>query len=150
MTIKEQIQKDFLVALKAKDERAKSALNSIKAKITESEKANNNIGLTDAETIKVLIKAVKQREESQKIYEDAGRTELASIECDEASVLRRYMPAQMSESEIKSAVEVILSTMNATAPRQALVGKTIGEFNKRFPGLADISVVKAIIESTLK
>ena len=77
MTIKERIQQDFILAMKAKDENAKSALSGVKSKITEAEKAKSNEALTDDEVIKVLTKAIKQREESQKIYEEAGREELA-------------------------------------------------------------------------
>ena len=63
MTLKEQIQKDFVVAMKAKDENAKSALSSLKAKITEAEKAGFSQNLNDEEVVKVLVKAIKQREE---------------------------------------------------------------------------------------
>ena len=110
-TLKETIQEHFVVAMKAKDENAKSALSGIKAKITEAEKANGNNELTDAEVIKVLTKAIKQRRESQEIYEKAGREELARKEADEALVLERYMPAQMTPQEISDALAEILHTL---------------------------------------
>jgi len=85
--LKEKIQESFLIAFKAKDETAKSALSSIKAAITIAEKQDGLGDLSDDNVIKLINKAIKQREESQKIYEDAGRDELARKECDEASVL---------------------------------------------------------------
>ncbi len=143
MTIKERIQQDFILAMKAKDENAKSALSGVKSKITEAEKAKSNEALTDDEVIKVLTKAIKQREESQKIYEEAGREELARKECDEACVLYRYMPAKMTQKEISDALaEIVQGFSGVITNPAALQGKTIGEFNKRYNGRADISDIK--------
>lgn len=151
MTLKEKIQKDFVVAMKAKDEIAKSALSTLKAKITEAEKAGFVENLPDEDVIKVLVKSIKQREESQKIFEDAGREELARKECDEACVLRMYMPSQMSNQEISEALVEIMSGFSGiiTNPN-ALQGKTIGEFNKRFNGRADLGTVKHVLANILQ
>jgi uncharacterized protein YqeY len=146
MKLKERIQNDFITAMKAKDEIAKTALSGIKAKITEAEKANGNTELSEDELIKVINKAIKQREESQKIYEDAGREEMARKEADEACVLRSYMPSQMSESEIEEEVKKIMAVIDAGGNRNKLVGQTMGTFNKNFQGRADASTVKNIIE----
>lgn len=150
MTLKEKIQKDFVVAMKAKDELAKSALSSLKAKITEAEKASYSENLSDEEVVKVLVKSIKQREESQKIFEDAGRDELAHKECDEACVLRKYMPAQMSDQEIsESLIEIMQGLAGVVTNPNALRGKTIGEFNKRFSGRAELDTVKHLLAQLL-
>jgi uncharacterized protein len=150
MTLKEKIQKDFVVAMKAKDEIAKSALSTLKAKITEAEKAGFSQNLNDEEVVKVLVKAIKQREESQKIFEDAGRDELAHKECDEACVLRKYMPAQMSDQEIsESLIEIMQGLAGVVTNPNALRGKTIGEFNKRFSGRAELDTVKHLLAQLL-
>ena len=150
-TLKETIQEHFVVAMKAKDENAKSALSGIKSKITEAEKANGNSELTDSEVVKVLTKAIKQRRESQEIYEKAGREELARKEADEASVLERYMPAQMSPQEISDAlVEIMQGFSGAITNPNALQGKTIGEFNKRYNGRADIGTVKMLLANLVE
>ena len=146
MKLKERIQNDFITAMKAKDEVAKTALSGIKAKITEAEKANGNSELSDAELIKVINKAIKQREESQKIYSDAGREEMARKEADEACVLRNYMPSQMTEAEIEAEIKKIMAVIDAGGNRNKLVGQTMGTFNKNFQGRADVSIVKNIIE----
>ena len=146
MKLKERIQNDFITAMKAKDEVAKTALSGIKAKITEAEKANGNSELSDAELIKVINKAIKQREESQKIYSDAGREEMARKEADEACVLRNYMPSQMTEAEIEAEIKKIMEVIDAGGNRNKLVGQTMGTFNKNFQGRADVSIVKNIIE----
>jgi uncharacterized protein YqeY len=149
--IKEIIQEHFVVAMKAKDESAKSALSGIKAKITEVEKANGNKELTDSEVIKVLTKAIKQRKESQEIYEKAGRKELARKEEDEASVLERYMPAQMTSQEIVDSLIGIMQEFSESAPNpNVLQGKTIGEFNKRHNGKADIGTVRMLLTNLIE
>lgn len=147
MELKSKIFADFITAMKAKDNVAKSALSSIKAKITEAEKATGNWQPTDGEVLKIVIKAIKQREESQAIFFSSGRVQLSIDEANEASVLRNYLPKPMTESEIEAAVRFISSDLLGAVPSaQALKGKTIGEFNKQYNGRADITVVKRIVD----
>lgn len=151
MTIKQKIQADFVEAMKAKNETAKAALSSIKAAITVAEKTDGSTELADADTIKILTKAIKQREESQKIYEQAGRTELADKEAAEAEVLKAYMPAQMTEQEIVDALTGIMQSFSGVITNpQALIGKTIGEFNKQYQGRADIGTVKMLVNQLVE
>ncbi len=151
MTIKERIEADFITAFKAKDVNAKAALSSIKAKITEAEKATPDFVATDVEVIKILNKAIKQREESIKMYEMAGRQELVQKEADEAAVLKNYMPSQMTAQEIADALTGILNQLSETVKNpQALQGKTIGEFNKQYQGRADIGTVKSILTDLIE
>jgi uncharacterized protein YqeY len=156
MSLKETIEKDFITAFKSKDTNAKAALSSIKAAITVAEKASSAWSSTDAEVIKIINKGIKQREESIKMYELACRTELVNKESDEICVLRKYMPAQMTEQEIEFACKTIIDEMKKNSPYtdaainpKTLMGKTMGEFNKRHQGMADISVVKNIIEKII-
>lgn len=150
MDLKNQIFADFITAMKAKDDVAKTALSSVKAKITEAEKATGDWQPTDGEVLKIIIKAIKQREESQSIYENAGREEQAFAEASEAAVLRNYLPKPLTESEIESAIRSISSDLLGVVPNtQALKGKTIGEFNKRFNGRADITMVKRIVDQVV-
>jgi uncharacterized protein YqeY len=150
MDLKNQIFADFITAMKAKDDVAKSALSSVKAKITEAEKATGDWKPTDGEVLKIVIKAIKQREESQSIYEKAGREEQALAEASEAAVLRNYLPKPMTEDEIRNAVRSISSDLiGVVLNAQALKGKTIGEFSKQYNGRADISIVKRIVEEVV-
>ncbi len=145
MSIKQTIEKDFITAFKAKDANAKAALSSIKAAITNAEKVDGLGDLSDADVIKVISKAIKQREESIKMYELACRDELVRKEADEICVLRKYMPAQMSPQEINDALVGIIQGFSSVITNpQALIGKTIGEFNKQYQGRADIGSVKEI------
>jgi uncharacterized protein YqeY len=146
MSLKETIEKDFINAFKAKDSNAKAALSSIKAAITVAEKANPSWTPTDDEVIKILNKGIKQREESINLYELACREELVNKEADEICVLRKYMPTQMTETEIESEIKIIMSVIDAGGNRNKLIGQTMGSFNKKFQGRADSLTVKNIIE----
>lgn len=146
MTIKEQIQNDFITAMKERKDVAKSALSSLKAKITEAEKANGNQPLSEDETLKVIVKAVKQRKESAEAYTAGNRQDLAIRELAEVDVINKYLPAQMTPQEISNALaEIMQSFSGAVTNPMALQGKTIGEFNKRFNGRADVGAVKEIL-----
>lgn len=150
MTLKEQIQTEFVTAMKAKDEVAKSALSGLKAKITEAEKANGNVSLGDPEIVKVVSSAIKQRKQSVDAFEQAGRSDLAQNEKNEISVLEKFLPAQMSESDIEKEVREIISSMPEVATNSnALQGKTMGMFNKKFPGQADPKLVMEIIKKVI-
>lgn len=146
MIIKERIDADYITAYKAKDITAKTALSSIKAAITNAFKSNGTWVATDNEIIKIINKGIKQREESIKMYETAGRQELVDKERDEMEVLKKYMPAQMTVDEITLALKEILQDLSVTITNpQALQGKTIGEFNKRYQGRAEIAMVKSVL-----
>jgi uncharacterized protein YqeY len=146
MIIKEQIDADYITAYKSKDTNAKAALSSIKAAITIAEKNNGTWIATNEEIIKIVNKGIKQREESIKMYDVANRPELSKKESDEIAILRRYMPLQMSAQEITLALKEILQDLSVTITNpQALQGKTIGEFNKRYQGQAEIGMVKNVL-----
>lgn len=150
MTLKEQIQTEFVTAMKAKDEVAKSALSGLKAKITEAEKANGNVSLGDTEIVKVVSSAIKQRKQSVDAFEQAGRSDMAQNEKNEIIVLEKFLPTQMSESDIEKEVREIISGMpDLSANTNALQGKTMGYFNKKFPGQADPKLVMEIIKKVI-
>lgn len=150
MKLKEIIQQDFVLAMKEKNEGAKLALGNLKTKITEMEKMNSNQELNDVDIIKIVSKLVKQRMESSSQYLSAGREDLADKEEFEITVLVKYLPKKMSKNELTVELGLIINNfkmMNLNP--QALIGKTIGEFNKKFPGLAEVSELRIVIDELL-
>lgn len=145
-TLKQKIQADFITAMKTKDEKTKTALSSLKAKITEAEKGKGNVELSDDEVIKVITSGIKQRKQSVDEFTRGNRQDLVDKEQGEIDVLERYMPKQLTEQEIEVAVLEILSGFDAGTNKQRLVGQTIGTFNKKYTGRADNSLVKQIVE----
>ena len=153
MTIKEKIQADFLTAMREKNEVAKAALSGLKADITRAEKDENRlnkmIDLTDAEVLKIVTKAVKQRKESADAFTKGNRHDLSIKELFEMEIINKYLPAQMTELEIEQAVRNIIPTLLATTPLNIVGGKTMGVFNKQYPGLANPQTLKSVIEKVL-
>ena len=131
-SLKQRIQVDFISAMKIKDEKTKSALSGLKAKITEAEKSKNNVELNDDEVIKVITSAIKQRKQSVEEFTKGNRLDLVEKEQGQIDVLERYMPKQMTEQEIENVVKEIFSGFDAGTNKQRLVGQTIGTFNKKY------------------
>ena len=144
--LKEKIQSDFVSAMKEKNVISKTALSGLKAKITEAEKLNGNQELNDNEIVKVVTNCIKQRKQSVEEFTKGNRLELAENELNEIKVLEVYLPKQMTEEEIETEVRTIMDSISDKTNVQRLVGQTIGQFNKKFTGTADITIVKNIIE----
>ncbi len=94
-------------ATKAQDKRRISTLRLISAAIKDRDIAARTAGkdrATDAELLELLAKMIKQREESEKIYADAGRAELAKQEAEEIAIIREYLPKQLSDQDMDKAI----------------------------------------------
>ena len=148
MILKEQIQIDFISAMKNKDESTKSALSGLKSKITEAEKVNGS-ELSDDDILKLINKGIKQREESIRLFINGGRPELAVKESEERIVLMNYLPEQMTDEEIETAVREIMVDLPTMTNANALSGKTMGEFNKKYQGKADSKRVLDVIKKVV-
>ena len=146
MSLKQTIQTDFISAMKAKDQDKKSALSGLKAKITEAEKLNKNIELTDDGVIKVIVSSIKQRKQSVDEFKKGNRVDLVEKEQAEINILETYLPSQMTELEIEAEIVKLLPEVPPYGPTMKLVGQTMGMFNKKFQGRADGNVVRKIIE----
>jgi uncharacterized protein YqeY len=106
MTIKEQIEKDFMEAYKAKDEIKSSALRMLKSAIKNAE-IEKRSDLDESEVARLLRKELKSREEAAADYKKGGRDDLAQKEEGEAKLIQTYLPAEMSDDDI---VKIIKST----------------------------------------
>ena len=105
--IRERFAGDLKEAIKAKDAPRVSTLRLICAAVKDRDiaaRTEDNRGVGEAEILAILAKMIKQREESARIYEEAGRLDLAAQERDEIAIIRGYLPKQMSESEVEKAV----------------------------------------------
>lgn len=146
--LQEQINKDIIVAMKAKDEAALRALRSIKAAflILATEKGGNE-PLTDERAIQVLQKLSKQRKDSLDIYTQNGREDLATKEQEELSVIAKYLPSQMSEEEVRAILKTIISETGATLASET--GKVMPVAMKTMAGKADGKMISAILKELL-
>jgi uncharacterized protein YqeY len=95
----------------------------------------------------LLTKLVKQRKESIDIFEKQGREDLAVTEREEVAVIEKYLPAQLSEAEIKAAIQKIIVEVGATSQKD--MGNVMGAATKALSGKADGKIVADIVKSLL-
>lgn len=116
MTLVERLTQDLTAAMKAKDAARTSTLRMAKAAVMNKE-IDKHGALDDGEAVKVLQGLVKQREDSAEQYAKAGRPELAEKETAEIAVLRAYLPAEVTDSEIAAAVEKAVAETGAASAK---------------------------------
>ncbi len=148
MSLKNKIEQDIKAAMLSKDKDRLRALRAIKSLIllAESEKGAKD-EISEDHEIKILTKAAKQRKDSIEIYEKQGRDDLADVEKAELEVIEQYLPEQMSEEELRKAVQDIISQVGASSPKD--MGKVMGLANKQLAGKADGKAIAEIVKSLL-
>jgi uncharacterized protein YqeY len=149
MSLEAKIMESLKTAMKAKDEVALRTLRAIKAAIIIEKTAEGASGEIDEATeIKMLQKMAKQRKDSLQIFEQQQREDLASKEREELAIIEQFLPAQMSEEEIKRALQQIINTVGASS--MADLGKVMGIASKELAGKADGKVIATLVKELLQ
>ncbi|HMC99662.1 MAG TPA: GatB/YqeY domain-containing protein [Ferruginibacter sp.] len=148
MSLEQQVMTEMKDAMKAKDEAGLRGLRAIKAEIikAKTEPGANGEVTADGE-IKLLQKLMKQRRDSLEIFEAQGREDLAKKEREEMAIIEKFLPKQMSEAEIKEAVEKIIAETGASSPTD--MGKVMGVASKQLAGKADGKTISTIVKELL-
>ncbi|MRN38748.1 GatB/YqeY domain-containing protein [Neisseria sp. N95_16] len=146
MSLKTQLTEDMKTAMKAKDQLSLSTIRLINAAVKQYE-VDERVEADDEKVIAILTKMVKQRKDSAKIYAEADRYDLAQKEIDEIEVLNRYLPQMMSEEEIKTAVDTVITMTGATG--MADMGKVMSVLKTQLAGKADMGEVNKILKAAL-
>ncbi|EJF44768.1 YqeY-like protein [Capnocytophaga ochracea str. Holt 25] len=135
-------------AMKAKDTVALESLRAIKSAIllakTEAGAAEE---LSEADELKLLQKLVKQRKDSAALYAQQGRNDLAEPELAQMVVIEKFLPAQLSEAEVETALRGIINQVGATTPKD--MGKVMGVATKQLAGKADGKLISEIVKRLL-
>jgi uncharacterized protein YqeY len=148
MSLETKIMESLKTAMKAKDEVALRTLRAIKAAIIIEKTAEGASGEIDEATeIKMLQKMAKQRKDSLQIFEQQQREDLASKEREELAIIEQFLPAQMSEEEIKQALQQIINTVGASS--MADLGKVMGIASKELAGKADGKLIATLVKELL-
>ena len=148
MALEQQVQKDIMAAMKAKDQVRLNAVRSIKSAILLAKTAEGASGeLTDGDIVKLIQKLAKQRKEAAEQYTAAGRQELADNELAEAEVLDEYLPKQLSPEELEAKLKEIVAELGASTPKD--MGRVMGVATKRLAGLADGKAISALVRQIL-
>ena len=151
MPLRESIESDYKIALKAKDKNKISTYRLILSGIKDLD-INNRSGTekkeTDDEDIKKLLKKmIKQRSESIELYKKNNRKDLQDIEEQEVEVISQYLPSQISEEETVKICEEVIKSTGATSIKD--MGKVMGELKKNNADSIDFSKAGAIIKELL-
>src|SRR5687767_10883354 len=148
MNLKQQIDNDIKKAMLAKNKEELEALRAIKSLILLAETDKSAAGDISAETEnKLLQKAVKQRKESAEIFQQQGRQELADRENFQLEVISRYLPKQLSEEEIVTALKGIIEQVGAKGAQD--MGKVMGLATKTLSGKAEGKVISDLVKKLL-
>lgn len=141
-----QINQELVKAQKARDEVTVSSLRLLISDIKNAQIAKGG-ELTDDETREVIAKKAKRHKESIEAYEKAGRKDLVDKEQAELAVISRYLPKQLTNSEIEKIVDEVLSQTGAAALGD--LGKVMGQVMAKVGGQADGARVSEIVRARL-
>lgn len=147
MSLETRIMEDLKVAMKSKDQAALRSIRAIKSAILIFKTDGSGNEIDEAAEIKLVQKLVKQRKDSLDIYEKQNREDLAQTEREEIEILERYLPAQLSEEEIKANVQEIIESTGAAGMKD--MGKVMGIANKKMAGVADGKAIAEAVKSLL-
>ncbi len=142
----QQIESDLVVAMKAKDPIAVDTLRGLKVRL-QNEKIAKMHELSDEEMVALVKSEIKRRKEAAESFTTGGRAEMAEKELTEASLLEKYLPAQMSEQELSVLIDQIISENNFAA---ADFGKAMGMLKSKVGQTADGAVMAKLLKEKLK
>jgi uncharacterized protein len=137
-------------AMKSGDKRTVSTIRMVQAALKDKDIEARGLGkgpLSDEDIISLLQKLVKQRAESLKIYEDAGREDLASTEREEIAIISNFLPKQMSDEEAAAAVKALVDELGIAGMKD--LGRLMGAAKERFAGRLDMGRVNALAKAAL-
>lgn len=144
----DDISEGIKEAMKAKDAVRRDTLRNVKKVFLEAKTAPGaNDELSDADALKILQKLAKQGRESAEIFTQQGRADLAENELAQVRVLEEYLPKQLSEVELESALRTIITQLGVTEPRE--MGKVMGVATKQLAGKADGKAISAMVKKIL-
>ena len=150
MSLKDRLQEDIKAAMRAKAADQLTTLRLITAAIKQKE-VDERVSLDDGQVLSVIEKMVKQRKDSIAQFQAGGRQDLVDKESAELLLLQSYLPAQLSEEEIRAEVraglDALITAGEAVSP--ALMGKVMAQLKPRLAGRADMGTVSRLIKEAL-
>ncbi len=148
MSLEQQISKEIMEAMKAKDTVRLGALRNAKKYIIEAKTAGPEIAeLSDAEVLKIISKLSKQGTDSAAIYTQQNRPDLAQEELAQVAVFQEFLPKQLSAEELSVEVGAIIAEVGATSMKE--MGRVMGVASKRLAGRADGKDISAKVKELL-
>ena len=147
MAFVDQISEQLITAMKARDEAKVSALRMIKSALGAQAIQKGKDKLDDAESIEVLGKLLKQREESIEAFTKGNRPDLAEKEKKEAQLLKAYLPTPLTEAELKTIVESAVKELGVSGPQS--LGAVMKVVVPKTAGRADGKLLSQLVRQAL-
>ena len=148
MALFEQISKDIVAAMKAKDKVSLEALRNIKKVFIEAKTAPGaSDELDDAVAMKLLQKLAKQGHDAADLYVSQNRQDLADAELAQVKVIESYLPQPMSTEEIEAVVKESIAQTGASSIKE--MGKVMGVASKQLAGKADGKAISEAVKRLL-
>ena len=147
MGLRDRFTDAMKTAMKAKDTKRLGTIRLMLADVQKQGIANKNENLSDDEILAVLARMIKQREDSATAYDAGGRPELAANERDEITVIREFMPKQMSEEEARAAIKDVIAATGAASPKD--MGKVMAALKERYTGQMDFGKASGFVKEAL-
>lgn len=145
--LKDQITEAMKAAMKAKEKERLGVLRLILSECKRVE-VDERIELSDERVLAILDKMVKQRRDSAKQYQDAGRDELARQEEYEISVIDDFLPEALSDDELSAIIDQAIADSGAEGPRD--MGKVMGLVKPQIQGRADMGAASQLVKQKLQ
>ena len=148
--LKERIDGDLKTALLGGDKFKAQVLRGLKAAILNEEVAQGvrDAGLENSAIEQIIAKEVKKRNESAVLYEQNDRADSAADERKEAEILSEYLPAQLSEDELRVIIHDAVDKLGASGPGD--MGKVIGAVKSQVGVGADGAVIAGLVKQALQ
>ena len=151
MSLRDQIATALKAAMKAKDTERLATLRLMNAAIKDREIAARGEGLdvtlSDADLIAVMTRMIKQRRDSARAYEEAFRLDLAEKELAEIVVIEGFMPRQLTEAEMDSAISAVIARLGAKSVRD--IGTVMAALKAEFAGKMDFGRAGSVVKARL-
>lgn len=147
--LEQKIEQDLKTALLGGDKQRVSTLRGLKSVLQYSKVATGKreTGLTDDEVVGLLSKEAKKRQESADLYIQGGSSERAQAELAEKTIIEEYLPAQLSEEELRKFVDEAIASTGASGPQD--MGKVIGQVRTKAGAAADGAAIASLVKERL-
>ena len=148
MALKEKLQSDLTQSMRDRNELRSGTIRMVLTAIKNEEVSGKEAReLSDAEVITVLSREAKKRREAAEAFEQAGAKERADIEKAEGEIIATYLPAQLSESEIKGLISAAIAETGASGSQQ--MGLVMKSIQPKIAGRADGGLVSSLVKAVL-
>lgn len=147
MSLEAKIMEALKEAMKSKDKVALESLRAVKSALLLEKTNASSSEITESDELKLLQKLVKQRKDSAKLFSDQGRSDLAEQELEQAKVIERFLPEQLSLEEVEQAVSAIIKDLGVSQISE--MGKVMQKATQILSGKTDGKTISEVVKKIL-